>query len=35
MKFKMKIRKGRKKVKWNKTRGGYNVRFEIKNKKII
>ena len=28
--FTMKIRKGRKKAKWNKTKEGYNVRFKIK-----
>ena len=31
--FTRKIRKGRKKAKWSKTREGYNVRFEIKLKK--
>ena len=30
IKLKSKIRKGRKKVKWSKTREGYNVTFEIK-----
>ena len=29
-KFKLKLRKGRKKAKWSRTRGELNMRFEIK-----
>ena len=32
IKFKTKIRRGRKKAKWSKRREEYNVRFEIKIK---